>query len=202
MENYPANSRKAKEDQKDTERKIEKVVSNPAKIKKKSGMSKFARVFLPEDVSDVKGYIVMDILIPAAKKAIMGAVDVFLNGRNGSSYSSNGRISTASKVSYRKYYDENRGDRPASRESRARFDYDDIGFETRREAEEVRDRMMESIERYKYVSVADMYDMADLTAPFTSNKYGWTRVSDVARADIVKVDGDYIIKLPRVEPLD
>jgi len=62
--------------------------------------------------------------------------------------------------------------------------------------------MMESIERYKYVSVADMYDMADLTAPFTSNKYGWTRVSDVARADIVKVDGDYVIKLPRVEPLD
>ena len=202
MDNYPANSLKSKEAQKDTERKIEKVVSNPAKIKKKSSMSKFARVFLPEDVSDVKGYIVSDILIPAAKKAIMGAVDVFLNGRNGASYSSNGRISTASKVSYRKYYDERRDDRPSSRDSRARFDYDDIGFETRSEAEEVRDRMMESIERYKYVSVADMYDMADLTAPFTSNKYGWTRVSDIARADIVKVDGDYVIKLPRVEPLD
>lgn len=202
MDNYPANSRKAKEEQKDTERKMEKVVSNPAKIKKKSGMSKFARVFLPEDVSEVKGYIVADILIPAAKKAIMGTVDVFLNGRNGSSYSSNGRISTASKVSYRKYYDERRDDRPSSREPRTRFDYDDIGFETRREAEEVRDRMMESIERYKYVSVADMYDMADLTAPFTSNKYGWTRVSDIARANVVEVDGDYVIKLPRVEPLD
>lgn len=204
MENYPANSRKAKEEQKDTERKIEKVVSNPAKIKKKSGMSKFARVFLPEDVSDVKGYILMDILIPTAKKAIMGAVDVLLNGKNGSSYSSNGRISTASKVSYRKFYDDRRDDRSSYSDSRsrARFDYDDIGFETRREAEEVRDRMMESIERYNYVSVADMYDMADLTAPFTSNKYGWTKVTDVARADIVKVDGDYVIKLPRVEPLD
>ena len=202
MENYPANSRKAKEEQKDVERKIDKVVSNPAKIKKKSGMSKFARIFLPEDVSDVTSYIVMDILIPAAKKALMGTVDVFLNGRNGASYSSNGRISTASKVSYRKCYDERREDRPIYRDSRARFDYDDIGFETRSEAEEVRDRMMESIERYKYVSVADMYDMADLTVPFTSNKYGWTRVSDIARADIVKVDGDYVIKLPRVEPLD
>ncbi len=203
MENYPANSRKAKDEQKETERKIEKVVSNPAKIKKKSGMSKFASIFLPEDVSDVKSYIVMDILIPTAKKAILGAVDVLLNGRNGSSYD-RGRISTASKVSYRKYYDDRRDDRSSYSDSRsrARFDYDDIGFETRREAEEVRDRMMESIERYNYVSVADMYDMADLTAPFTSNKYGWSKVTDIARADIVKVDGDYVIKLPRVEPLD
>ena len=203
MENYPANSLKRKEEQKE-ERKIEKVVSNPAKIKKKSGMSKFARVFLPEDVKDVKEYIFLDILIPTAKKAIMGAVDVLLNGRNASYTSSNNRISTASKVSYRKFYDDRRDDRGYNNDSRsrARFDYDDIGFETRSEAEEVRDRMMESIERYKYVSVADMYDMADLTAPFTSNKYGWTRVSDIARADIVKIDGDYVIKLPRVEPLD
>lgn len=204
MDNYPANSRKSKEEEKQTERKIEKVVSNPAKIKKKSGMNKFARVFLPEDVSDVKSYVIMDILIPAAKKAIMGSVDVLLNGRNASYSNDRGRISTASKVSYRKYYDDRRDDRPSYSDSRsrARFDYDDIGFETRREAEEVRDRMMESIERYNYVSVADMYDMADLTAPFTSNKYGWTKVTDIARADIVKVDGDYVIKLPRVEPLD
>jgi hypothetical protein len=166
-------------------------------------MSKFARVFLPEDVSDVKEYIFMDIIIPTVKKSIMGAVDVLLNGRN-ASYNSRDRISTASKVSYRKFYDDRRDDRGSHGDSRsrARFDYDDIGFETRREAEEVRDRMMESIDRYGYVSVADMYDMADLTAPFTSNKYGWTKVSAIARADIVKVDGDYIIKLPRVEPLD
>lgn len=204
MENYPCNSNKSKElaNEKEAERKIEPVVSAPAKIKKKKGVSKFAKVFLPEDVSDVKGYIVSDILIPAAKKALMGAIDVLLNGRNGSSYSSSKRISSAERVSYRKYYDEPREGRSSSRDSRSRFDFDDIGFNTRREAEEVKDRMMECIERYKYVSVADMYDMASLVAPFTSNRYGWTRVSDIARADIVKVDEDFVIKLPRVESLD
>lgn len=204
MENYPCNSNKSKELEKEkaAERKIEPVVSAPAKIKKKKGVSKFARVFLPEDVSDVKGYIVSDILIPAAKKALMGAIDVLLNGRNGSSYSSSKRISSAERVSYRKYYDEPRDSRSSSKDSRSRFDFDDIGFSTRREAEEVKDRMMECIERYNYVSVADMYDMASLVAPFTSNRYGWTRVSDIARADIVKADEDFVIKLPRVESLD
>ena len=50
------------------ERKIESVVSGKVKTKKKSEMSKFKNAFISEDVSNVKDYIFMDVLIPAIKK--------------------------------------------------------------------------------------------------------------------------------------
>jgi hypothetical protein len=44
-----------------------------------------------------------------------------------------------------------------------------------------------------------MYDMADLTAPFTGNKYGWT---DIRGASVERVYDGYIIKLPRAMPIE
>lgn len=201
MGDYQPNSHRSKELQKTTgkEKKIEKVVSGTAKIKKKSEMGKIAKVFISEDAKNVKDYFLMDVVVPMIKKGLMGALDMILNGGNGN-YS--GNRSTASKVSYRKFYDDRRDDRHSYSDrsrNRARFEYDDILYETRAEAEAVLDRMCEAIEEYEQVSVGDMYDMADLTAPFTSNKYGWT---SLRTAHVAKVHDGYIIKLPEVKPLD
>jgi hypothetical protein len=50
------------------------------------------------------------------------------------------------------------------------------------------------------VTVADMYDMADLTAPYTANDYGW---KSVVNADIVRArDGGWILKLPNARPIN
>ena len=72
MEEYKPNSHKSKEEQKDLvpEKRVEKVISGTVKPKKKSEMQKFADVFISEDVNNVKSYIVMDVLVPAIKKAI------------------------------------------------------------------------------------------------------------------------------------
>jgi hypothetical protein len=50
------------------------------------------------------------------------------------------------------------------------------------------------------VTVADMYDMADSTAPYTSNRYGWT---SLRTAEVKRVQGGYyIIDLPKAAPID
>ena len=77
MENYKSNSHRSKEKLKESDserKKLEKVVQGTAKVKKKSKTSKFAEMFLAEDISNVKSYIVSDVLIPAAKKLFVDTV--------------------------------------------------------------------------------------------------------------------------------
>ena len=59
--------------------------------------------------------------------------------------------------------------------------------------------MIAAIGKYGFVTVSDMYDMADLPAPYTSQKYGWLNVNN---ADIIRVRDGYILKLPRAVPID
>ena len=199
MEEFKPNSHKAKEEAKSSaEKKVEKVVSGKATIRKKSGASKFANAFFSEDISNVKSYIFTEVIIPAAKKTIS---DIVTNGIDMILYGEAGRTkktSNASKISYREYYD-----RPSRRfeEPRARsvFNYDDITFDNKADASDVLSRMYELIDLYGEVSVADMYDMAGITAPHTFNNYGWTRLST---ADIVRLrDGGWGINLPNAKPL-
>lgn len=195
--NFKPNSHRYKEEQKNasSERKIEKVVSGNVKTKKKSETSKLRDVFIAEDVSNVKSYIFMDVLVPAIKNAI---VDIVTDGVN-MIFGTKGKAKTSSSnyVSYRDY--SRRDDRVRDARPSNRFNYDDLIFESRGEAEAVRDQMDAMIERYGFVTIADMYDMADLSAPYTSNKYGWTNLRN---ADVVRVREGYIIKLPRALPID
>lgn len=203
MENYKPNSHRFKEEQKESisDKKIEKVISGKAKVKKKSELSKFKDVFVAEDASSVKSYIVTDVLIPAVKKLIY---DIFTDGIDMVLYGGSGRgkkhSGISDKISYRNYYDRRDDRRPSDdRRARSRFDYDDILFETRGEAEAVRDQMEDVIDRYGFVTVADMYDMAELSAPYTSNKYGWTSIRN---AEPVRTRDGYILKLPKALPID
>lgn len=205
MKEYQSNSHRSKELEKEEskqERKVERVVTGAVKTRENKGR-KLADIFISEDASNVKSYVVMDVLVPAIKKAISDIVtdgiDMILYGGTGRSRSS-GSGRTASKVSYRSYYDDRRDDRRSdSYSSRNRFDYDDIVFRNRGEAEEVRNQMLDLIDRYGFVTVADMYDMAGLTPPYTANSYGWT---SVRTAEAVHVRDGYVLKLPKAMPID
>ena len=198
MEEYKPNSHKYKERQRETEgKKVEKVVKGSVKAKKKNEAKKLADTFLSEDISSVKDYIVMDVLVPAVKKAvsdiITNGIDMLLYGEAGHA----GKNTRASRVSYGKYYGE-RDSRPA-RTSRGGYDYDDIILESRGEAEEVLSRMDELIDTYEVVSVADLYDLVGITGNYTDNKYGWT---DIRSAKAVRVRDGYMLKMPRALPLN
>lgn len=202
MAEYPANSHRSKElatEGRSEERKVQKVVSGKVTTKKNE-VRKLTDIFISEDARNVKSYIFMDVLVPAIKKAISDIVtdgiDMILYGGSGSGR----KTKPSNNVSYRNYYESPRNSMSSRNEpQRSRFDYDDIVFESRGEAELVREQMVDMIERYGFVTVADMYDMADLTSPYTSNKYGWTNIRS---AEAVRVRDGYILKLPKAMPID
>lgn len=180
------------------EKQIVPVASGSIKPKKKTGLSKVADIFISEDVSNVKEYVMQDIVVPTIKKGILGALDMILNG--GSGYSSDRRRSSEAKVSYRRYYDDPRDryhDRP--RVSSDRFDYATISYPTRGDAEAVLAQMRDALAEYGVVTVSDMYDMSRLTPPHTSNKYGWFSLKN---ATTMRSQGEFVIDLPKAEAID
>lgn len=203
MEEYKPNSHKFKEKQQaavTSENKVEKVVNGSVKTRKKSEIQKFADVFIQEDAQKVKSYIVMDVLVPAVKKAISdivtNGIDMILYGE--AEYAKkNGQ---ASKVSYRSYYNKRDERRDySSNRTRTGYDYDDVILDNRGEAEEVLSRMDELVATYGLVSVADFYDLVGVSGNYTDNKYGWTNIRS---ASVVRVRDGYMIKLPRALPLN
>ena len=191
MEYYQPNSHKYKNEKGKTHKKKKKV-------KKSNELRKITDIFISEDIANVKSYIVMDVLIPTIKKAvsdiIKNGIDMILYG----SVSPTRSNSTANRISYSKYYDDNRN---TVRDSRAKsgFRSDDIIFDNRGEAEIVLSRMDELIDTYGIVTIADLYDLAGVTGDYTTNNYGWTNIRS---AEVVRVRDGYIIKMPKAMPID
>lgn len=202
MEEYKPNSHKFKEEQKQLppeKKKVEKIVTTPAKIKKKNEVRKIADVFISEDVANVKSYIFMDVLVPAIKKAISDIVtdgiDMILYGGTGRSK----KNSPVSRVSYRDYYGRDRRYED-HRSSRRRFSYEYITVDSRGEAEQVLSAMDEMIDMYGIVTIADLCDMVDVTCDYTDYKYGWKNIRNAE--PVRERDGSYSFKLPKAIPID
>lgn len=189
MEDYRPNSHKAREEQKT--QKAEKVISGSVRTDHRSGtMSKIS-----ENFDSAKSYIIGDIIIPAIKAAISdmvaNGIDILLYGE--------ARHSTknSSKVSYDRFY-KNSSNTGTSYNCNT-YNYKDILFDNRGEAEVVLSKMEEIITIYGMVSVADLYDLVGITGKYTDNKYGWT---DLCGAQTVYTREGYMLKLPKAVPLD
>lgn len=205
MQDYKPNSHKYREEQKEApaEKRVQKVVQGTVRPKKKNGLAKVADVFISEDVHNLKEYWIQDLLVPTLKKAALTTLDMILNGGD-QKYTGGRSGSSTRKVSYGRFYDDPRDDprprssnRAASVQSRA--DFGEIEFATRGDAETALDELCNVLRRYPVVTVADLYDIAGLTEPYTSNKYGWTNLSD---AGVVRKNGAYYLDLPKALPLD
>lgn len=197
MENYAANSylskREAREEENDVPKKVvEKIVTNKVKIRKKSLLSRFTKSIIQGDVNSILLYIVDDVIVPAFKKSIHDTVDILLYGEIGKP-----KKGSSSRVAYNSIYD----GREPRRETKIfpGYDFDEIVIETRGEAEEILSKMCEIIDAYGFTTVLDFYDMLDMTAPHTYNKYGWT---DLKNASVYRVRDGYVIKFPRALPID
>lgn len=199
---YKPNSQKYKKEQLTAalpaKKKVEKVVTGDVKVKK-SEARKLADIFISEDVANVKSYILMDVLVPTIKKAI---VDIVTDGVNMIFFGGAGprrSTGTASKISYSGFYDKRDAKPSENRGARPGFDYDCITIEHRRDAEDVLVRMDELIDTYGVASVGDLYDLLGVTCDnYMAEKYGWTNVRN---ARVVAVRGGYVLDLPKALPL-
>lgn len=208
MGEYKSNSDKSKkmtaEPQNNVKPPAKKVISGKAKLKKTAN-SKFRDTFIASSAADVKDYIVNDIVIPTIKKTLY---DIFVNGLGLTLFGEargDKQSRPGSNVSYVKYYDERNGYRrdsyvPSYR-TRSGYSYSDVIVDTRGEAEELLDRMVELINGYGIASVLDLYDMAGLNTYTTDNDYGWTR-SAIRDAQIIRDRDGWRLKMPRPQPIN
>lgn len=205
--NYDPNSnnliKKNKTDENDIgKKKVNKVVNGNVKTKKKTKADEFADDFIAQSMTSVVSDIFTEVLLPSFKNMISDAVksgiDRLLYGD--SSYRKNSNNTPASKISYNKYYTEQSAYKPdVPVRIRETYDYNNIVFNSRGDAEAVLMSMDELISKYEVVRVADLYDLAGITGNYTDYKYGWT---DIRSARIERIRDGYIIRMPKALPLD
>ena len=200
---YKSNSHKSRETE---EKKVESVVRGEVKVKKEPVSRKFSNVFLNDTVDNVKSYLIFDVLVPAIKDTI---VELISNGASMLAYGNpSARRSThnnGAKSSYTTYYrggssssSRERDDRRAS-VRRDRHSYDDVIFNNRGDAMEVKECIMEIIDNYHMVSIADYYELAGIQGNYTDSNYGWYEIDDIP---ITRDRDGYRLKLPKPVAFD
>ena len=177
---------------------VEKVTTGVAVVKKKTFGRKVLDLFLSEKIDDVGDYVTHNVIGPGIKSLLYDMVNsavsmMFWGDPNVRRNSRNG----GGRKDYDKMYDDRRrrerGRRPA-------YDYDDIIFETRDDAERVLDRLYDQLDRYGKARVADLYEAAGLSPDgnYTVNYYGWYSLRG---AGVYPTSEGWAIDLPKCESL-
>ena len=199
-EDFPDNSHKTKTKE---EIKVEKIVKGKVSRKKQGLGKRAAQELTSSDGDSVMDYILHDVLIPTVKdliaNVISGGVEMLLFGEGRERNTIRDRDRTY--VSYGNCYKSNNRRRGSgTRMNRAAAHvYDDLIFDDRREAEDVLTTMVELVDQYGQVTVADLYDLVGQTSNFTDYKWGW---DNLASASVARVRDGYSLKLPRAIPID
>jgi hypothetical protein len=214
MENFPSNSREPRVEVKEPteEKRVQKVVEGSVVRRKKPIGRQFSEIFFGERAKNVLEYVVMDVLIPAARDMVYDSftqgVQRAIYGGNRPPMRSNTRQSAFggggnSQVPYNRYSTptgpSRRDERaPMSRRARTNHDFDEIVIPSRAEAEDVIDQMFQMLERYGQVSVKELYELVGENYHYTDEKWGWT---DLRGAGVRRIADGYLLDLPRTEPL-
>lgn len=207
---YVGNSHKSKMAVAETQQPSTPVVKKAeikggVKIQKKSGFQKFIGTFIAEDATNVKDYLVNDVLIPNAKAAIS---DVVSNGVNMILYGDAAprRTSTSSggqrvqKIQYGGIVNSSSKQIQHRRTVKHDFDFENIVFSNRGDAEIILNNLTDALESYGVVTVADLYDAVSIeTHNYMLNNYGW---DDLSSSAVRRVPDGYILLLPDPKPLD
>lgn len=181
------------------ERRTEKIVKGKVKTRKQTFGRKVAKAIFAEDLPDVKEHVVWDVMIPGIRDGIRNSLINIVESIFGGGIS-NSR-SNGSRVSYRNYNSAyGRSDSSIrGRRSEGMYTFEDVIFDNRGEAEEVRDQLNYNIERYGYVSILDYYDMCGLRTRPSDANFGWTNIQ---YASVERVSGGWLLRLPDVMPIE
>lgn len=179
------------------EKKVEKVISGTAKVRKKSELRKAADKFVAADITDVKSFVVRDIVIPAIKDmlfaGIKGASGMLLYGSDERDRRKDGKKNYSGN--YISSSERRRSNHPG------KIDLDELTAGTQSEAEEVLDQMYELLSEFGVVSISDYLDMLGVDHDYTYDKYGWTNLRNV-EISRDRHSGEYYLRLPRPKLID
>lgn len=187
-------------------KKLEQVTAGEVKTRKTPLGKKFKTIFTGGDAKGTANYVLLDVLVPAARDMIADAVSAGVEKMLFGEVRSRSRRGSGGATGYVAYNKvasairERDEPRAISRRSRATHDFGEIILNTQVEAEEVIDRLNEQCRQYGQASVADLYDLIGISSNYTDEKWGWTTMigSDIDRVR----GGGYALDLPRTEQLD
>lgn len=217
LDDLEPNSHKYKEEKKiemaektltrEPPQKLKPVVKKGDVVQTKESLGhKFKSIFVQEDVGTVKRYVMDDVLWPGVKNLILDCLSMFFfkeayDGRRGrhhrydddddyipySSYYAGGRKKKKKK---KKDYDD---DEDYS------TDYRNIVLKHKEDAEEVVGELRRRIKKYERASVADLFDLIEISGKYTDNNWGWTDPDDIG---IRRVSNGYLIDVAEAELLE
>lgn len=191
-------------EQQETRDKITPVVKKDGIVSTKKPLSqKFAETFMSEDTDDIKSYILMDVIIPGIKNAVLEVLEMAFFGTV-SGKRKNSR--KEERTDYRSYYGDSNVVRRDSRRERDRrskrddrLDYRNIVLLNREDAEEVIDQLHKRIKKYGAVSIAELFDLIDEPSNERDNDWGWKDERDIR---LRRVSRGYLIDVVEAEYLD
>lgn len=191
------------------EKKVERVTTGSVSKVKKTPGKKLLDTFWQKDNTNIAGYVVSEILLPAARAlvsdtvkflgdSVSGGIDYLLYGEKrppGSTPRRGGRAFTNyNSISFVPTREDPRESvRGANRRSSSMADFSDICYQTRAEAEHVLQSLMDLIADYGQATVSDFYVLSGVSDEYTDQYYGWTSMSS---AVVRVIPGGYTIRLP------
>ena len=207
---FQNNSQTAKQKPKESvDEEIEKIIDGSARISKPTGMTRLRRSFIAGDASSVGDHVFWNLLIPSAQDAVAEMlstfVDMMIYGEK------RGRVTrpgvpavgtgSTSRVNYSGVGTVARAAiNPAMTQPVVeRLDPTRIMVNSRAEAEVVLGKMIEYVDQYGAVTVAQLYRMLGHTPEYTDNKWGWTNLDS---ADFRRHRHEVRIILPTPQDLN
>jgi hypothetical protein len=169
--------------------KMEQIVQNTEV--KKSLKNKFKETFTNEDSRSITEWIVMDVVVPKIKEAVVNSITgslnmLFYGDPNKSTINGKtnySRINTSTNRTTRREY--NRPSKP---------DISEVAFNSRVDALRVLDALEDRIEQYDCCTVADFYEAVGIEPGHSDYKYGWL---DLEKAYVSAYGSQYYIEFPK-----
>ena len=202
--NYPSNSLLGKKNgpepknerpsRKDRPERTREAVVESANTKKTGFLDRIFDRFIQAEPKDVLDYLWDEVIEPAAQETLFnifqgGAGMFFLGERRGRRSGVNVRNynPTTSTVSRE----------PQKATSAARKILEEIVYDTKTDAMNVRDGLLE----YDVASVKDLYELSNMKTDWTKDKWGWVGLTE-DDIRITRIPEGWILELPRPKPID
>lgn len=212
MENFPSNSHRQTEKstpkpKADVEKKDVEQVTTGVVIKRKKPLGqRFKDIFVAGEFKSAASYIAMDVLLPAARNAVVDAtskgIERLMYGE--SSFRRGRPDPRAGRFSYNDPVRRSTQHAPSTMlpgqppySPRRPREANEIILVSREEAEKVLGRLCDIIDQYEFATVADLHELVGLPTSHVDNKWGWSALNFV---DIRQVREGFLIDLPSVEP--
>lgn len=183
------------------------VTKTVARTQATSFGAKLKEAFFYGDERSVKDIVLFDVIVPGLKNIMADIVEQSVNTilfggekvvstKKGGSYIAYNNYSSGTSQNRSR----NSGNRSETR-NRGRFDFSNLFLDTRGEAEQVKDILIDLTELYGEATVADLKSLVGLEDKISESDraYGWTNCSPI-RVVPAGRDG-FRLELPRVEVL-